>query len=59
MIRSLQSHWPEYLMEGTELALFMAAATAFTAPIQYSASTLHHLIGDPFCDGFASAATWG
>jgi aquaporin Z len=59
MIRSLQSHWPEYLMEGAELALFMVAATAFTALIQYPASTLHHLVRDPFWRRFCIGCGMG
>jgi aquaporin Z len=59
MIRSLHEHWPEYLMEGTELALFMIAATAFTAMIQYPASALHHIISDPFWRRFCIGCGMG
>ena len=30
MIEALKQHWPEYLMEATELGLFMLSACAFT-----------------------------
>ncbi|MEO1131989.1 MAG: aquaporin [Cyanobacteria bacterium J06639_1] len=37
MLTSLRSHWPEYLMEGAELGIFMAVAgsfaTLFNAPV--------------------------
>jgi aquaporin Z len=59
MIRSLQSNWREYLMEATELALFMIAATVFTALIQYPASALHHIIRDPFWRRFSTGCGMG
>lgn len=35
MIRSLRANWPEYLMEGAELGLFMILAGVF-ATLLYS-----------------------
>jgi hypothetical protein len=33
-------HWPEYLIEGTQLGLFMVSACAFTILLEHSASPL-------------------
>lgn len=41
MSRYLQ-HWPEYLMEATELALFMISACAFTVLLYHPSSSLAH-----------------
>lgn len=38
MIESLRAHWPEYLMEATELGLFMIAACAFGVLLFHPAS---------------------
>ena len=37
---SLQTHWPEYLMEAVELALFMLSACFFTVWLFHPASTI-------------------
>lgn len=46
MIRSLRSHWVEYLLEAAELGLFMVAAGLFTAVLEYPASPVHRAIED-------------
>jgi aquaporin Z len=38
MIGALKAHWPEYLMEATELGLFMISACAFTVLLYHPAS---------------------
>jgi aquaporin Z len=38
MIDALKQHWPEYLMEGAELGLFMISACAFTVLLFHPAS---------------------
>jgi hypothetical protein len=40
MIEALREHWPEYLMEGAELALFMISACAFTVLLYHPASVV-------------------
>lgn len=41
---ALRHHWPEYLMEGTELGLFMLSACLFVALLEYPASPVHPLL---------------
>ena len=43
----LQRHWPEYLMEGAELGLFMLSACLFVALLEYPASPIHSLLPNP------------
>src|SRR5882672_5165937 len=38
MTAALKAHWPEYLMEATELGLFMISACAFTVLLYHPAS---------------------
>ena len=38
MTETLKAHWPEYLMEATELGLFMISACAFTVLLYHPAS---------------------
>lgn len=38
MTEALRSHWPEYLMEGALLGLFMVAATLFTGLLEHPGS---------------------
>jgi aquaporin Z len=40
-------HWPEYLMEGLGLGLFMISACTFAAILEYPYSALHLLIPNP------------
>ena len=42
-----RGHWPEYLMEGAGLGLFMISAAVVTAAFEYPHSLLHDLVGDP------------
>src|SRR2546427_1721624 len=42
MIDTLRQHWPEYLMEATELGLFMISACAFTVLLYHPASPVAH-----------------
>jgi aquaporin Z len=41
------SHWPEYVMEGAGLGLFMISAAVVTAALEYPHSPLHDLLSDP------------
>ena len=47
MTRSLLSHWPEYLIEGALLALFMVVAVNVTALLEHPSSPAAGLITDP------------
>jgi aquaporin Z len=40
MFDALNEHWPEYLMEGAELGLFMISACAFTVLLYHPASVV-------------------
>jgi aquaporin Z len=42
----LRVHWPEYLMEAGELALYMFFACAFATLLQHPASPVRHFIVD-------------
>jgi aquaporin Z len=44
MIRTLQQHWPEYLIEAWALGMFMVSAALFTALLEYPGSPVHQLI---------------
>ena len=44
---ALARHWPEYLMEGAELGIFMISACVFTALMEHPASPVLRLIPDP------------
>src|SRR5919206_3006137 len=45
---ALREHWPEYLLEAAELALFMVAAGAFTTLLEWPGSPAHQAIADAF-----------
>ena len=55
------AHWPEYLMEGAELALFMISACLVTALLQHPASPLRPFLPNDFLrrllTGLAMAGT--
>lgn len=44
MVKTLRLHWPEYLMEAAELALYMFFACAFATLLQHPASPVRHLV---------------
>ena len=47
MRHALRQHWPEYLIEAAGLGLFMVSACLVVALIEYPASPLPQVIGDP------------
>jgi aquaporin Z len=59
--KALRAHWPEYLMEGTELGLFMISACLFTLLLWHPDSPVTAAIPDPFLrrglTGLAMGAT--
>ena len=46
MHMALKKHWPEYLMEATELGLFMFSACAFTILLFHPSSPIAQAIHD-------------
>jgi len=46
MIDALKQHWPEYLMEATELGLFMVSACAFTVLLFHPVSPVTNVVPD-------------
>ncbi len=47
-LQALRTHWPEYLMEATELGLFMISACAFGVLLEHPSSPVRQAIADPF-----------
>lgn len=45
--RVLADHWPEYLIEGVALGLFMLSAALFTLLLEHPASPLHAALASP------------
>jgi len=46
-VAALTKHWPEYLMEGACLGLFMVSACSFTVLLQHPTSALRQAIPSP------------
>ena len=46
-VKTLEAHWPEYLMEAAELAIFMLSACLFTVVLEHPASALRGAITSP------------
>jgi aquaporin Z len=44
---ALRNHWPEYLLEGLELGLFMISACIFVVLLEYPGSPVHQALPDP------------
>ena len=44
---ALQQHWPEYLMEAAELAVFMISACLVVALLEHPSSAVRQMIPDP------------
>ena len=56
MLNALKQHWPEYLMEATELALFMISVCGFGVLLEYTGSPVRQAISDPFFAARADGA---
>ena len=48
LLNALRHHWPEYVMEGAELGLYMLSACAFVVLLEYPTSPVHLTFPDPF-----------
>src|SRR5262245_8512247 len=59
MIEALKKHWPEYLMETAELAIFMVSASLFTILLYYPASPAAHAIPSEFLRRLLSGLAMG
>src|SRR5215510_2974081 len=46
-LRTLGLHWPEYVMEGVELGLYMISACAFVVLLQHPTSPVHQALPHP------------
>lgn len=46
-LRALREHWPEYLIEGWALGMFMVSAGVVAVLLDYPGSALHRAIADP------------
>jgi aquaporin Z len=47
LLNALRRHWPEYVMEGVELGLYMISACAFVVLLEYPTSPVHQALPDP------------
>ena len=47
LLNALRRHWPEYVMEGVELGLYMISACAFVVLFQYPTLPVHQVFPDP------------
>jgi len=47
MLDALRRHWPEYLIEGACLGLFMISAFTFGTILEHPASPIHQAIPNP------------
>lgn len=47
LLSALRDHWPEYLLEGLELGLFMVSACVFVVLLEYPGSPVHQALPDP------------
>ena len=55
LLTAVTRHWPEYLMEGVELGLFMISACAFVVLLAYSTSPVRQALTNPFLRRVLSA----
>jgi len=47
LLNALRRHWPEYVMEGTELGLYMISACVVVVLLEYPTSPVHLTFPDP------------
>ncbi|HEY3165859.1 MAG TPA: aquaporin, partial [Candidatus Binatia bacterium] len=59
MIDAIKGHWPEYLIEGACLALFMVSAFTFGTILEHPASLVHHAIPSPVLRRFLMGLAMG
>jgi aquaporin Z len=59
MTIALKHHWPEYLMEGICLGLFMMSAFVFGTILEHPASPIHQAISNPLLRRFFMGTAMG
>ena len=59
MLDALRRHWPEYLIEGTCLGLFMISAFTFGTILEHPASPIHQVIPNPLSRRFLMGLAMG
>jgi aquaporin Z len=59
MLEAIKRHWPEYVIEGACLALFMIAAFFFTTILEHPASLVHQSIPNPLLRRFLIGLAMG
>src|SRR5215813_2831390 len=59
MLDALRRHWPEYLIEGACLALFMISAFTFGTFLEHRASPIHQAIPNPLSRRFLMGLAMG
>src|SRR5918999_4066582 len=59
MLEAIKRHWPEYVIEGACLALFMIAALFFTTILEHPASLVHQSIPNPLLRRFLIGLAMG
>src|SRR5918992_4157737 len=59
MLEAIKHHWPEYVIEGACLALFMIAAFFFTTILEHPASLVHQSIPNPLLRRFLMGLAMG
>src|SRR3989442_2146351 len=59
MMDALKNHWPEYLIEGACLALFMISAFTFGTILEHPASAIHQAIPNPLLRRFLMGLAMG
>lgn len=59
MLDALKSHWPEYLIEGACLGLFMISAFTFGTILEHPASPIHQAIPNPLSRRFLMGLAMG
>src|SRR5262245_47038811 len=47
LLNALRRHWPEYVMEGAALGLYMLSACVFVVLLEYPISPVHQTLPDP------------
>src|SRR5688572_29730264 len=59
MLEAIRHHWPEYVIEGACLALFMIAAFSFGTILEHPASLVHQTIPNPLLRRFLMGMAMG
>jgi aquaporin Z len=59
MLNALKRHWPEYLIEGAGLGLFMVSAFSCATILEHPASPVHQALADPLLRRFFMGLAMG